>query len=364
MKFLKDFDLNNKTVIVRGDFDVLLDNKGKILDDFKIRKAIPTIKYLLENQPVKIILIGNGSLSGVAKRLSQLLDHEIKFAKNIKGLGKSEITMLEGLTPEQEKDESFIEKLAKSADIYINDCFSASHHGLGSIIGIPKYIDKGAGLLLEEEINISKSLLEEPRRPLIVILGGEKVDTKIPVLMKFLELADHVLIGGVLAPAILHAKKISLSYVDVSLEIEEMLSSLELTNPKLHLPIDALVGLKDRREDYLRKSGAGKIRLEEQMFDIGPETVRMFSDIISTAGTVIWHGPMGLIEDERFSNGTLSIASAILRSNAFSVVGGSHTGSFLAQNNLRGKFDHISTGGGAMLKYFVNQELPGIKALL
>jgi len=257
MKLLKDFDFNNKTVIVRGDFDVPMDKKGKILDDFKIRKSIPTIKYLIDNQ-AKIILLGNGSLANVAKRLSQLLDHEVKFVKNIKGLGKTDITMLEGLTMDQERNTVLMEQISKLADIYINDCFAASHYELGSMIEIPKHIDKGAGLLLEEEINISKSLLEEPRRPLIVVLGGEKVETKIPALMKFLEHADHVLIGGVLAPAILHAKKLSLSYVDVSPEIEEILSGLELTNPKLHMPVDAMVGLKDRREDYLRQSGAGK----------------------------------------------------------------------------------------------------------
>jgi len=356
MKYLKDFDFNDKTVIVRSDFNVPFDKKGKILDDFKIRKAIPTIRYLIE-QRAKIILISGNVV--IAKRLSQLLGHDVKFVKNIKSF-KSDISILEA----KEDDESFIKQLAEKADIYINDCFACSHLDIGTITGIPKYIDKGIGLALEEDIKIADGLLKDPRRPLIAILGGEKVGSKIPALIKLLDHADHVLIGGVLAPAILHSKKISLSYVEVELEIENILSSLELTNPKLHMPVDALVGLKDRREDYLRQSGAGKIRSEEQMFDIGPETVRMYSNIIATAGTILWIGPMGLIEDERFSNGTLSIASAMLRSNAYTIVGGSNTSVFLAQNNLRGKFDHISTGGSAVLEYLVKGDLVGIKALL
>lgn len=350
MKFLKDFNFNDKKVILKSDLCVPLDARGKIADDFTIRRAIPTIRHLLENR-AQIFLIKGNVL--VAKRLSQLLDQEINFVKNTKALikSKSNITLLDSSCELGNLD---------FGDIYINDCFAYSHIESGLILG---NIERGAGLLLEEEINMANSVLKDPARPLIAILGGAKVGSKIPALIKFLEHADHVLIGGVLAPAILHSKKMSLSYVEVEPEVEEILKDLELTNPKLHMPVDALVGLKDMRQDYLRKSGAGKIRLEEQMFDIGPETVRMFSDIIATAATVVWHGPMGMIEDERFANGTLSIASAVLRSNAFTMVGGSHTSAFLAQNNLRGKFSHVSTGGSAMLEYFVKQELPGIKDL-
>lgn len=346
MKHLKDFDINNKRVIVRADFEN---------NDFKIRKIIPTIRYLIENR-AKIVLINGNAL--IAKRLSQLLDQEVKFIKNIRLLNKFDVVMME-----IKEDETNIKQLAESCDLFINDCFSLNHLELNSIVNFPKYIDSCAGLLLEQELNAMDSVLKEPRRPLIAILGGAKTESKIPTLIKLLDHADHVLVGGVLAPVILHSKKISLSYVEVDPDIESMLSDLELTNPKLHMPVDALVGLKDMREDYLRQSGAGKIRSEEQMFDIGPETVRMFSDIIATAGTIVWVGPMGYIEDERFSNGTLSIASAVLRSKALKIVGGSNTSSFLAKNNLRGKFNHVSTGGTAVLKYLVDQDLPGIKAL-
>jgi len=146
-------------------------------------------------------------------------------------------------------------------------------------------------------------------------------------------------------------------------ELEKKVLDIKLTNPKLHLPIDALVGLKNLEKEYLRQSAVGKIRQEEQMFDIGPETVRMFSDVIEEAGTIIWNGPLGYTEDERFSTSTLSLASSILRNPAFSVVGGGDTVSFLAKNNLRDKFGYTSTGGGAMLEYLSGKKLPGIKAI-
>jgi len=383
MKKLKDFKFEDKKVILRANFDVPFDEKGEIFDDFRVRKALPSIKYLLE-QGAKVIIISHIgrpsegvrlSLEPVAVRLSKLLGQEIKFVKDcigrpaekvIKTMKSGDAILLENLrfhSEEESNNEVFSEQLAKLGDIYINDAFSNCHREHSSIVGITNYLPSGAGLLLEEEIKILSSVMEKPKRPIVLVLGGAKIDTKISCLLNFLKIADHVLIGGMFAPAILHAKGMSLSGVPLKKEIEEKLASIELTNPKLHLPIDALVGLRDHQLDYLRQSAVGKIRGEEQMFDIGPETVRIFSNIIEEASTVIWNGPLGYVEDERFAGSTLAIASAILRTNAFSVVGGGDTDAFLAANNLRTKFSYISTGGGAMLEFLSGKELPGIKAL-
>jgi len=390
MKTLKDFEFKNKKVILRANFDVPFDERGKIADDFRIRRSLPTIKYLLERE-AKIILIshlgrpfenakrkaksGKLSLRPVALRLSEFLGRDVKFIKDCIGrhtqkavnkMQPGEIILLENLRfhpGEEANDEAFAKQLASLGEIYINDAFSNCHREHASIVGISKYLPKAPGLLLEEELKVLSSVLKEPKRPLVAVLGGAKIKTKIPCLINLLDVADHIVVGGLIAPAILAAKRISISTIPLDKNIEEMLNKLELTNPKLHLPMDAMVGLRNHQSDYLRQTAVGKIRNEEQMFDIGPETIRIFSNIIQEAKTIIWNGPLGYIEDERFSSGTLAVASAILRSKAFSVVGGGDTNAFLAENNLRGKFSYISTGGGAMLEFFSGKELPGLKAL-
>ncbi len=390
MKKISDLQVNNKKVLLRSDLDVPLNEDGKILDDFRIKRALPTIKYLIGKQ-AKIIIIGHlgrpqeernakrrerkFSLEKIAERIELLLGEDIIFVKDcigkrvektIETMGPGQIVLLENLRfyPEEEaNDVGFAKQLASLGEIYINDAFSVCHREHASIVGLPKLLPSGAGLTLADEIKILDSILLDPKRPLVAILGGAKIETKIPCLFNLLSKADHILIGGKIAPAILAAKRISISAFPLSEQLENDLSKIEITNPKLHMPIDALVGLKNHQPDYLRESAVGKIRSEEQMFDIGPESVRIFSSVVAEAKTIIWNGPLGFIEDERFASGTLTVASAILRSGAFSVVGGGETNGFLAQNNLRDKFSHISTGGGAMLEFLSGKALPGIEAL-
>jgi len=383
MKDIKDFQLYDKKVLVRTDFNVPINSKGEILDDFKIIKSLPTIKYLKE-QGAKIILTSHLgrpqesqkiSLAPIAIKLAELLEQKVNFVndcinrsaqKAVDKLSSGDILLLENLrffSGEEQNDEAFARKLAGLGEIYINDAFATSHRSHASIVGIPKFLPSGAGLLLKEEIITLSSIIKNPKRPLITILGGAKLETKLPCLMSFLNKADHLIIGGMLAPVILAIQKISIKGQHFDEKLEEEVKKIELTNPKLHMPIDALVGLRDHQLDYLRQAGVGKIRNEEQMFHIGPEGVRIFSSIIQEAGTIIWNGPLGLTEDERFANGTLAVASAILRTSAFSVIGGSDTNAFLAKNNLRDKFGYVSTGGGAMLEFLSGKEFPGIKAL-
>jgi phosphoglycerate kinase len=390
MNTLKNFAFKDKRVLLRANFDVPLDTKGEIVDDFRINQSLPTIKYLIENE-AKVILISHLgrpdeipntkirfqklSLYPIAKKLTSLLGKEVKFVKTCVGreaekaakdLKSGEVLLLENLRffpGESKNDDVFAKQLSSLGEIFINDAFSNAHRSHASVVGIPKYLPSGAGLLFEEELKVLTSILEKPKRPLVAILGGAKLKTKIPCLINLLKVADHILVGGKIAPAILYAKGISLSPLIMEEGLEEDLAELKLTNPKLHMPIDALVGLKNHQADYLRQSAVGRIRSDEQMFDIGPESIRMFSDIIQEAKTVIWNGPLGYVEDERFAGGTLAIANAVLMSPSFSVVGGGDTDAFLAENNLREKFGYISTGGGAMLALFSGEELPGIKAL-
>lgn len=383
LKDIKEEQLYNKKVLVRVDYNVPVDKDNQILDDFRIRKTLPTLKHLIEEE-AKIILISHIgrpeegekiSLHSVGQVLGKMLGQDITFVKDCVGrsakkaveeMKPKEIVLLENVrfhSQETENNEDFARELSSLGELYVNDAFSISHRRHASIVGIPEFLPSAAGLLLKEEITTLDSVIDRPKRPLVAVLGGAKLNTKLPCILRLLEKADHLLIGGMLAPVILAIKKISLSSVHFEKELEEKVMNIKLTNPKLHMPVDALVGLKSLEKDYLRQSAVGKIRKEEQMFDIGPETARMFSDIIQHAGTIIWNGPLGYIEDDRFANGSLSLANNILRSPSFSVVGGGDTVSFLAKNNLRNKFGYVSTGGGAMLEYIGGSEMPGIKAI-
>lgn len=383
MKTLKDFDFQDKKVLLRVNFDVPLNKKQEIEDDFRIRKSLPTIRHLLEKGAGVILISHLGrpsegkklSLNLLREHIEGLLGQQINFVKDCTGntaqkaaqaLKPGEVLLLENLrfyNGEGENEPEFAKNLAQLADIYVNDAFSVCHREHASVVGVAKHLPSAAGLLLEQETETLNSVIKEPQRPLVLVLGGAKIETKLPLLINFLDVADHILIGGKLASVILGAKKIAVSSFHLNGELEEKLEKLELTDPKLHLPVDALAGLKNHDRDYLRKTAAGKIRNDEQMFDIGPETTRIFSDILQEAKTIIWNGPMGYLEDERFASGTLAVASAILRSGGFSVAGGGDTAAFLTDNNLGDKFGYISTGGGAMLDFLSGKELPGINAL-
>jgi phosphoglycerate kinase len=342
VKELKDFNFQGKRVLVRCDFNVPLSEKGEILDDFRIRKSIPTIKYLL-NKKAKIILISHlgrpgknqkFSLRPVAKRLKALLRKKIKFLddclgekveKGIEKIKEKEIILLENLRfykGEEENDENFAKNLAKLGDIFINDAFAASHRAHASIVGIPKFLPSGAGFLLEEEIETLKNLMKNPKKPLIGIVGGEKVEDKVKVIDKLSEIGEWILINGLMAKEI-KEKNFFLKYPQKVLE-----------------PKDSINGK-----------------------DIGPKTINFFKEKIREAKTIFWNGPLGMTERKEFQNGTKEIIKAIIESGAFSVAGGGETVEFINQLGLASKFNHVSTGGGAMLEFLSGKKLPGIEAL-
>jgi len=344
MKTLRDFDVKNKRVLVRCDFNVPLDDQGNILDGFRIKQTLPTINYLIE-KGAKVILMSHLGrpegrvveslrLTPVQNRLMEYLDLSITKAPDCIGeeikkwtmeMLPSEILLLENLRfhkEEEENDESFAKTLSKLGDIYINDAFGVCHRAHASTIGIPKYLPSGAGLLLEKEVKVLRELMENATPPLVAIIGGKKAETKVKVIDKISEIGDWVLVGGL-----------------IQKEIKE--KDIRLKFPqKIIGPVDEIEGK-----------------------DIGPETCELFKRKIVLAKTIFWSGPLGIIEEEEFSKGSESVAQAIIKSSAFSVVGGGETIEFINKIGLTEKFNHLSTGGGAMLKFLSGQPLPGIKAL-
>jgi len=381
MKFIEDFNLKGKRVLVRCDFNVPLDEKGNILDDFRIEKAIPTIEYLIKKGAKVILMSHLGrpegkfkkelSLSPVQEKLLEYLDISVTKAKDCIGkeiekwtekMQAGEVLLLENLRFHKEEelgDLDFARELAKLGDIFINDAFSVSHRKHSSIIGLPKFLPSGIGFLFKKELEALSKILEKPKRPLVGIIGGAKT-TKIKPIKSFLKNVDFLILGGKIANIILRVKGIivgkPLPEPTIIREIEE----IELTNPKLKVPLDVVVVLNSV---YTRTAGPASIRKEEEVLDIGPETVRFFSQIITKAGTIFWSGPLGKIEKKQFARGSLRIARAIAKSNAFSVAGGRETVSFLREYKLADKFSHLSTAGSAMLEYLSKGTLPGIEAL-
>ncbi|MDO8601275.1 MAG: phosphoglycerate kinase [bacterium] len=343
MKTLKDFNFENKRVLVRCDFQVPLSEKGEILDDFKIRASISTIKYLVEKK-AKVILMshwkpmeGEGkaeSLILILPKIEELLKRKISFLtdcvgektkREIEKMQSGEIVLLENLRihkEEEENDDGFARELAGLGDIYINDAFGVSHRPHASLVGIPKYLPSGAGLLLEKEIEALKKIMEDPKKPLIVVIGGAKVETKTAVINRISEFADFILIGGLIA-----------------CEIKE--KNINFANPReIIFPIDDVCA-----------------------FDINERTINLFKEKIVTAKTVFWTGPLGKVEKNEFQKGTIAIAKAIIESGAYSVAGGGETVWFLEKAGLINKFSHVSTGGGAMMAFLSGEKLPGIEAL-
>lgn len=397
MNNLRKFDLNNKKVLVRCDFNVPLDRKGNILDNFRIKKSLPTIKYLLEKK-AKIILISHlgrpnkskntkfnfqkYSLRPVALEIEKLLKQKINFLedcigieveKEVKKMKSKDIIFLENLRfyrEEEGNNKNFSKKLAKLGDIYVNNAFACCHREHSSIIGIPKFLLSAPGFLVEKEINVFSSIISESKRPLVVIIGGIKISTKIEVIKTLLKDTDNLIIGGEIANSILQIKGICVRDFaqDIKPGVKKEIKKINIGNPKLHLPLDAVISLKDIKlgvkNDYLREGAIGTLKENEKIYDIGNESIKIFSKIIKEARTIIWNGPLGLYEEKLFQKGTKEIAKAIVKnSSSFKVVGGGETNFALAQLGLRKNFDYVSTGGGAMLELLIGKKLPGIEAL-
>lgn len=386
MKTIKDINLENKKVLVRCDFNVPLDEEGNITDDFRIQQSLPTIKYLIEKK-AKVILMShldkpggkvveNLRLTPVKDRIENYLKISIDKAddcigeevkKKIEKMKEGDVLLLENLRfhpGEESNDLEFARQLADLGDIYVNDAFGTCHRKHASIVGIPKFLPSFAGLLLKKELDAFSKVVLNPSRPLVVIIGGAKIESKIKVIKYFLKNSDHLLIGGKIANSILTVKGVLLGRPWPEEEVVKEIKKLDLTSPNLHLPVDVLASPTETGKYGTRVSAPGRVRKDELLLDIGPETIKMFSKIIGLANTIIWAGPMGFFENPLFEKGTREIAEAIIKNQkAFKVAGGGDTISALRKFHLEKWFNHISTGGGAMLGFLAGEELPGISAL-
>ncbi len=388
-KSVRDVDLGGKRVIMRVDFNVPLDKEGNITDDTRIRAALPTISYILEQSTKLIIMSHLGRPKGqvkeelrltpVGKRLSELLGKEVictrdcigeETEKLISGMQNGDVVLLENVRfhkEEEENDPDFAKSLSAYADIYVNDAFGTAHRAHASTEGIAHSLPAVAGFLMEKEINFLGKLLYQPEEPYIAIIGGAKVSTKIGILEKLLEKVSTLIIGGGMCYTFLKAKGFEIGNSLVETEkvnlAFELIKKADEKNVNLMLPYDHIV--TNRVEEGSKTKTVDTNAISPQMIgvDIGPKTIRAYKKEIKRARTVLWNGPMGVFEIDRFARGTNQIVKALASSSATTVVGGGDSVAAVNKLGVAQKIDHISTGGGASLEFLEGRALPGIEAL-
>ena len=392
-KSVADVDVTGKKVLLRCDFNVPQDKvTGAITDDKRIRAALPTIQYLLDNGAAVIACSHLGkpkgqwkeslTLAPVAERLSQLLDQEVIFSKDIIGedakekaasLQPGQILLLENLRfdkGEEKNDPAFAKALADLAGadgIYVSDAFGTVHRAHASTAGVAAYLPAVSGFLIQKELDIIGGALADPKRPLVAILGGSKVSSKIGVINNLLELADTIIIGGGMAYTFAAAQggKVGDSLLEADWEqyALEMIQKAKEKGVKLLLPTDTVAANAFSTDADHKVVPTGEIPDGWQGLDIGPVTVESYCEAVADAGTVIWNGPMGVFEFSEFAKGTEAIANALSKTNAVTIVGGGDSAAAVEQLGFADKMTHISTGGGASLEFMEGKALPGVVCL-
>ncbi len=375
---LNNLDVKGKRVLVRVGMDMPVDSDGNITNDKRILEGLPTLKYLIGHGAKQVIVLNhmgrpknksdkNLSNDKLAIKISQLLGMKVAMLNdciNVK-LPDDKLILLENLRfhPEEtENNEKFAKKLARLGDIFVNDAFSVTHRDQASVTGIPKFLQSCAGLLLEKEIKIMGKAMEAPERPFIGILGGAKVSDKIKVIENLLTKVDKLLLGGAMIFTFYKAqgKNIGNSKLDESgVETAKKL----LQNKKIVLPVDVVIADKFDANANSKTVSVDSIPDNWLGLDIGPESVKKFKDILKTAKTVVWNGPLGVFEFDKFANGTKEIAEYLTTLNATTIVGGGDSAAAVEKFGYADKLTHVSTGGGASLEFFEGKKLPGIEAL-
>ena len=413
-KTVKDVDVKGKKVLLRCDFNVPMAD-GAITDDKRIVAALPTIRYLLEHGAAVIACSHMGkpnatfesyvkkqtekgkdpatlteeswkrslaklSLAPVAQRLSQLLGQEVIFAHDVVGedamakaaaLQPGQILLLENTRFEKgetKNDPEFAKKLASMADLYVSDAFGAVHRAHASTAGVAAYLPAVSGFLIQKELEVLGGALADPKRPLVAILGGSKVSSKIGVINNLLEIADTIIIGGGMAYTFSAALggKVGDSLLEADWEqyANDMVKKAADKGVKLLLPVDTVIADAFAPDAGHKVVKAGQIPDGWQGLDIGPETVKLYCDAVADAGTVIWNGPMGVFEFPAFAVGTKAVAEALSKTGAITIIGGGDSAAAVQQLGYADKMTHISTGGGASLEFMEGKELPGVACLL
>lgn len=389
IKTVRDFELSGKTVFLRLDLNVPLDG-SRITDETRITASLPTINYCLEKGAKLIIASHLGrpksasdkkySLEPVAMRLSEILKKEVVLMEEPSSEGvkhilygnmKNEIIMLENLRFDDGETENKTElatQWASYTDVYINDAFGASHRAHASIHALPEIIQKkGIGLLIEKEIKMLDSLVDNPKKPYIAVLGGAKISDKIDVIEKLIDLVDGFVIGGAMAYTFLKAQNIpvgkSLVESDKLKYAKEMIQRMEARGKTLLLPVDHVVSTEFGNVENKKVTATSSIEENYMGLDIGPQTIKNFSAALSQAATVFWNGPMGVFENKSFCEGTFAVAKALAESKAIKIVGGGDSAAAAEASGYASKMTHISTGGGASLEYLQGEKLPGLEIL-
>ncbi len=389
IKTIRDFEITGKTVFLRLDLNVPLDN-GKITDETRIRAALPTVQYCLEKGAKLIIASHLGrpksaddkkySMEPIAKRLGELLDVEVVLMEEPSSEGvkhilyghmRKQIICLENLRfddGEVENRNDLAQGWASYSDIYINDAFGACHRAHASIHALPEVMqNKGIGFLIEKEIKMLDSLTENPKKPFIAILGGSKVSDKIPVIEKLINVVDGFIIGGAMAYTFLKAQGISVGKSMVEADkvkyAKEMIQRIEARGKTLLLPVDHITSSSFNDVTNLKLNPNVSISENEMGLDIGPQTIKNYVSCLSGTETIFWNGPMGVFETKEFSRGTFAIAEAMAKNTGTKIVGGGDSAAAAEMSGFADQMTHISTGGGASLEYLQGEKLPGLEVL-
>jgi phosphoglycerate kinase len=385
-KTVADVPVDGRCAFVRVDFNVPMSDTGRITDDRRIREAVPTIRYLIDHG-AKVVLASHlgrpggipnpkYSLRPVAERLAHLLGQPVEFVPETVGpaaeaavqkLKPGQVLLLENLRffpGEEANDPGFSEQLARLADLYVNDAFGTAHRAHASTVGITNFLAAVSGFLMEKELRALGDALETPRRPLVAVIGGAKISSKIGVLKNLLPRVDALLVGGGMANTFLKAQgvEVGISLVEDD-QLEVARSTIADAGDKLLLPIDVVVAPEPVAEALPEVEDVNHIPVTEMALDIGPKTVERFGKTFDNAGTVIWNGPLGYAELPPFAEGTLGVARALAQTRAYTIVGGGDLVGALEQMGLTDRMSHVSTGGGASLEFLEGKLLPGVAAL-
>ena len=390
-KTIEELNLKNKKVLVRCDFNVPMNEAGEITDDRRIRSALPTIEYIIENEGKVIIMSHFGrpkgkanqkySLEPVAKVLADLLNREVIFidedsvvgedAKKVTGeMQSGEVVLLQNTrfrSGEEKNDLDFAKELSSLADIFVNDAFGTAHRAHSSNVGVSKYLPSAVGFLVKKEIEIMGKAMVNPEKPFIAILGGAKVSDKITVIENLMDKIDSLLIGGGMMFTFLKAKGYevgkSLLEEDKIELAKRLMDKAEKKGVNMLLPVDTVVGKEFKNDTTFKTVKVSNIPKDMMGLDIGEETRKIFAQEIKTGKTILWNGPMGVFEMENFAKGTESITSAMAQAEGITIIGGGDSALAVEKSGLSDEMTHISTGGGASLEFFEGKSLPGIECI-
>lgn len=388
VKSVREIDIKDKRVLIRVDFNVPMDSELNISDDTRIREAIPTINYCIDNGAKSIILVSHlgrpkgrseeFSLKAILKRLERLLAKDVVFVDSLDNakitlntLVDGSILLLENIRfyeGEEKNDSELSKQLADLCDVYVNDAFGTSHRKHASTYGVAQYAkEKVAGLLLKKEIDSFGIALSNPLRPLLLIVGGSKVSSKLTLLKSILEVVDKIIIGGAMSNTFLKAvgydMKASLVEEDLLEEARSILRTAKEKGVKIYLPVDVVATDNIKEAKIIKISPAQDIPDDLMAVDIGPATVRLFNEVIRDCETIIWNGPMGVYENQKFSRGTFSVSHTIADTYAYSVIGGGDTADAVDKAGDKDSMSFTSTGGGASLELLEGEVLPAFEVL-